>query len=158
MNRPVDVAVIGVAVQGGVVFFDDTSDFLLITAPGHLEELFDVVPLKPDWVEVFAGLDSVVNESIYGDDVIDCLRIRLYDADTLGGQVGEHSGVNVVGHLVKVGECVVPKAGIDGAVVANEGVAYKTQRTDYLRFRFGFEQLVNGSFEFPLEHLFLDAD
>jgi len=58
VNRPVDVAVIGVAVQGGVVFFDDVSDFLLITAPRHLEELFDVVPLKPDWVEVFAGLDS----------------------------------------------------------------------------------------------------
>ena len=95
---------------------------------------------------------------IYGDDVIDCLRIRLYDADALGGQVGEHSGVNVVGHLVKVGECVVPKAGIDGTIVTYEGVAYETKGADYLRFRFGFEKLVNGGFEFPLEHLFLDAD
>ena len=126
MNRPVDVAVIGVAVQGGVVFFDYFCDFLLITAPRHLKELFDVVPLKPDWVEVFAGLDPIIYETVYGDDIIDCFRVRLYDGDALGGQIGEHSGVNVVGHLVKIGECVVPKAGIDGAVVANEGVAYET--------------------------------
>ena len=65
MNRPVDVAVIGVAVQRGVVFFDDASDFLLITALGHLKELLDVVPLKPDRVEVFAGLDPIIYETVY---------------------------------------------------------------------------------------------
>ena len=107
---------------------------------------------------MFTCLDSIVNETVYGDDIIDCLRVRLYDGDALGGQIRENSGVNVVGHLVKVGECVVSQTGIDGAVVANEGVAYETQRTDYLRFRFGFEKLVNGGFEFSLEHLFFDAD
>ena len=107
---------------------------------------------------MFTCLDSIVNVTVYGDDIIDCLRVRLNDGDALGGQIREHSGVNVVGHLVKVGKCVVSQTGIDGAIVTYEGMTYETKGTDYLCFWFGFEKLVNGGFEFSLEHLFFDAD
>ena len=158
VDWPVDVAMVRVTVQGGVVVLDYFSDFPFVPAFGHLEELFDVVPLNPDRIEVFARLDSIVDETVYGDDVIDGFRVRLYYGDALGGQVGEYSGINVVGHLVKVGECVVSQTGIDGPIVTYEGVAYETKGTDYLCFWFGFEKLVNGGFEFSLEHFFSDAD